>query len=234
MPAPTTDPPAEPATERGTTPPDEPDTTLPQSDTPPDSNASAPPIPPLLSLAQTAQPETEAEAEARQPVSTPAYTAADFPEERSVKSLYKLALLTYSAAHPSPGADGVTPAPIWPEWAARDHWPITLAWAAAITELAAGVLIAIGLITRLSAISIAVIMLNAAWLTELGPAIQSGHTHLGFLPDYPVWDTNLWKPLLWQLSLFAGAIALALAGPGALAIDRAPRDHTDSDELDED
>lgn len=160
-------------------------------------------------------------------------TAADFPDPIEVKRLYGLALLTYTAAHPAPNPDGTTPRPIWPEWAARDSWPIVLAWAAAITELAAGILVLVGLLTRLSALSLASVMAVAMWLTEFGPAIQAGQTVLGFLPQRDPWDPLAWKTLLWQLSLFGAALALAFAGPGALAIDRAPHPNDDLDDEDD-
>lgn len=160
-------------------------------------------------------------------------TAADFPDPIEVKRLYGLALLTYTAAHPAPNPDGTIPRPIWPEWAARDSWPIVLAWAAAITELAAGILVLVGLLTRLSALSIASVMAVAMWLTEFGPAIQAGQTVLGFLPQRDPWDTLAWKTLLWQLSLFGAALSLAFAGPGALAIDRAPHPNDDLDDEDD-
>lgn len=190
--------------------------------------------PPLLALAQD-DAATDEQAEPTDPSpATPAFTAADFPEPREVRSLHMIAILTYTAAHPAPNEDGDTPAPIWPEWAARDHWPITMAWVAAITELAAGILVGIGLLTRLAALSLAITMFTAAWLTELGAAIQSGNTLFGFLPGHDLWDVYAWRPLLWQLALAACAISLTLAGPGALAIDRAPGDEEDEDELEED
>ncbi len=226
--------PAKPAPQPDPEPTPEPaPTTQPDDQATPDpapTESAAPPLPPFLAL----QEQTTATAGARTPA-TPAYTAADFPEPQKVKSLYNLAILTYTAAHPNPAADGTTPAPIWPEWAARDHWPMTMAWVAAITELAAGLLVGVGLLTRLSALALAGIMLTAAWLTQLGPAIQSGTALFGFLPDYPVWDTQAWQPLLWQLALFAAALALACAGPGSLAIDSAPAgDDDEDDELNED
>jgi uncharacterized membrane protein YphA (DoxX/SURF4 family) len=199
-----------------------------QTDAGPDATTDAQ-TPPLLALAQDADAAAEAA-----PPTPPAFTAADFPEPRQVRSLHMIAVLTYTAAHPSPAEDGSTPSPIWPEWAARDHWPITMAWVAAITELAAGILVGVGLLTRLAALSLAATMLTAAWLTELGPAIQAGNTLFGFLPGHDLWDVYAWRPLLWQLALASAAISLALAGPGSLAIDRAPHDDEDDDELEED
>ena len=194
------------------------------------------PIPALLQTAQPQAAESPSEQPAAQTTTQPAaptYTAADFPEPVKVRSLYNLAILTYNAAHPTPDEQGVTPPPIWPDWAARDAWPRYTAWAAAITEVAAGVLILVGLLTRLSAFSLATVMLSAIWLTEVGPAIQSGDALLGFLPNHDIWNIYAWRPVLWQFSLFGAAVALALAGPGALAIDRVAGS-TDLDELDDD
>ncbi len=226
---PTTSTPAENSTDAEPESTDEPDPAL---ATPPALVAIAAQNDPPHSEGATDQ-AAEAESAQTQPA-TPTYTAADFPEPVEVRSLYNLAILTYRAAHPTPDADGNTPAPIWPEWAARDAWPRYMAWAAAGAELAAGLLIAIGLLTRLSAISLAAIMLSAAWLTELGPAIQSGDTLLGFLPNHDIWDIYAWRPLLWQFALFSAALALAFAGPGAIAIDHVSVDRDVDDDDDDD
>jgi uncharacterized membrane protein YphA (DoxX/SURF4 family) len=203
VPEPADQPESEPAPTRDDGAPD-----TPTGDDPPPPGGS---LPPLMQAAGAAPATTQA----------PGFTAGDFPEPVEVSRLHGLALLTYGAAHPGTADDGTPIKPIWPEWAARDHWPVTLAWTAAITELAAAVLILVGLLTRLSALSIAGVMLTAAWLTELGPAIQSGDTLLGFLPSRPLWDPGAWKTLLWQFSLAGAALALALAGPGAFSLDRA-------------
>lgn len=160
------------------------------------------------------------------------YTASDFPEPVRVKRVYGLALLTYQAAHPLADEQGNPGVQLWPDWAVRDKRPIYIAWAAAITECLAGVLVLIGLLTRIGAIMIAGVMATAMWLTEIGPAIQASQTHLGFLPAHDLWDTAAWKTLLWQFSLFGAALALLFAGPGALSLDRTP-DHDLDDEDDE-
>jgi uncharacterized membrane protein YphA (DoxX/SURF4 family) len=162
-----------------------------------------------------------------------ARTAAEFPDPIEVRRLYGLALLTYRAAHPTPNPDGTLPRPMWPDWAARDHWPITLAWAAAISELVAGVLVLVGLLTRISALAIAFIMASAMWLTEIGPAVQLGDAILGFLPRRDPWDVTAWRTILWQLALFGAALALAFAGPGAISIDGVASDHDDDLEDDD-
>lgn len=203
-------------------------------------NGQRPALPALLQIdtsnaADSNDPNSEPDPDLQQTApAAPTFTAADFPEPVEVRSLYMVSILTYNAAHPTPDAEGNTPPPIWPDWAARDAWPRYTAWAAAATELAAGVLIAIGLLTRLSAITLATVMLSAAWLTELGPAIQAGDTLLGFLPNHDIWDIYAWRPLLWQCSLFGAALALALTGPGAIAIDHVPVDRDDDDDDDDD
>ncbi len=161
------------------------------------------------------------------------HTAADYPEPIRVRRLYGIALLTYAAAHPSvPESGDAPPPPIWPEWAARGRWPIVIAWFASITEAVAGVFVLVGLLTRLSALAIAGVMLTAMWLTELGPAIQSAQTVLGFLPEHDPWDIAAWSTLLWQTALLGAAGGLFFAGPGALSLDRVrPRDE---DEFDDD
>ncbi len=147
------------------------------------------------------------------------YSAADFPNPVEVKRLYGIALLIDSCAHPS-DVDGTARMALWPPNAARGMWPSILAWAVALTELIGGFLLLVGLFTRLSALGIAGTMLGAMWLTVIGPAIQSGATRFGFLPDYPAFDIEKWKNLLWQFGLFMSALGLFFAGPGALAADR--------------
>lgn len=114
----------------------------------------------------------------------------------------------------------------------RDQWPTFLsstgamkgmAWAAAITELLCGAMILIGLLTRLSALGLAGVMLGALWMTQIGPAIAAGNAYLGFLPD-PQLDnaaewTKAWKDLLFQFTLLMTAVGVFFAGAGKLSID---------------
>lgn len=151
-------------------------------------------------------------------------TAADFPEAVEVRGYAGLVLALHRAIHPGLNPDDSAPLMrLWPDFdpsTEYDHWPRYAALAAALTELIGGILILVGLLTRFSAFGIANVMLVAMWLTGFGPAIQSGSTRLGFLPDYPWFGSDQWTLLLFQFSLFGAAMALVFAGPGTLSMDR--------------
>lgn len=151
-------------------------------------------------------------------------TAADFPEPVEVRGYAGIVLALHSAIHPGfKSEDGLPRMQLWPDFdpdTDYDQWPRYAALAAAFTELVGGILILLGLLTRFSAFAIANVMLVAMWLTVIGPAIQSGNTRLGFLPDYPLFGTDQWTTLLFQFSLLGSALALLFAGPGTLSMDR--------------
>jgi uncharacterized membrane protein YphA (DoxX/SURF4 family) len=152
----------------------------------------------------------------------PLATAADFPEPVSCRAMWGISLAVHRAAHPPIDAATSKPAlAIWPPIVGDGLWPKVFAVAVFLAELCGGIALLIGLFTRLAAISVAGVMLGAIWLTQVGPAIQSGKTLLGFLPVHDIWDARVWMPLGWQLSLLASALALACLGCGVLAIDRA-------------
>ena len=149
------------------------------------------------------------------------YTAADFPEPVSVKPVYLLAASLWMAAHPQAREDGTIPMPLWPPALAEGKLPLIFAVLVLAAELGGGVLVLIGLLTRFAAFSIAMVLAGAMWLTQFGPAIQSGKTVLGFLPDHPAFDGMAWMPLMWLMALFAMALALFFSGPGYMALDHA-------------
>ncbi|MBC7771488.1 MAG: DoxX family membrane protein [Pyrinomonadaceae bacterium] len=149
------------------------------------------------------------------------YTARDFPEKTTVTRVNKLALTMHAGAHPASRADGTPGVQYWPATLASGRTPIILAWCVAITEIGGGAMLLIGLLTRFWAFSLAGVMVGAIWLTVVGPALSSGDTLLGFLPNRPVFAIADWSPLLWQTSLLVCALALALGGPGLLAVDNA-------------
>ncbi|MFG0306422.1 MAG: DoxX family protein [Phycisphaerales bacterium JB040] len=144
----------------------------------------------------------------------------NFPEGGTVKSVHRLSLLLHHAGNPGLDDESNPIRPIWPETLSKGAWPPTLAWAAAVSEVLFALTLLVGLLTRLSAFAIACVMGNAMWLTVIGPAIQSGDTLLGFLPNHDVFDAAAWKTFAWQLSLFASALALVCTGSGAVGFDR--------------
>lgn len=176
---------------------------------------------------ETSAPETPVPAPTPAPTpaepapAAPAFTAADFPNGASVRKVVLLALVMDRAANPPLDAESNQPEPFWPQALAQRPWPHTLAWAVALTELIGGVLMLLGLLTRLGALGLASVMLGAMWLTQIGPAIQADHTVLGFLPAYGRFDVEAWQPLLWQFSLLAASLAVFLLGSGAIGLDRA-------------
>lgn len=148
------------------------------------------------------------------------YAASEFPDQITLPRLYGLALLLHKAAHPQTDASGVQPRKLWPSSLAGGSWPVALAWSVAITELVGGLLVLLGLLTRVSALALAGTMLGAIWLTEIGPALQARQVVLGFLPARDPFDVAAWRTLGWQLSLLGAALTLALLGSGALGFDR--------------
>jgi uncharacterized membrane protein YphA (DoxX/SURF4 family) len=160
------------------------------------------------------------------------YTAADFPNPISVRTLHVLSLSIADAAQ-SKDKDGNPVPSIWPEALAKGPWPVYIAWTAAIVETLAGVGLLVGLLTRLWALLLTGRMLAAIWLATIGPAIRSGHAVLGFLPDYPTFDAEKWKTPMLQLALLATAAALLFLGPGRASVDHAifapPREDDDEE-----
>ena len=158
------------------------------------------------------------------------YVPDDFPEGVEMRSVYGIALAVISGADPPFNEDtGVRRMATVPEMFGSSPWPTVLAWAAAITELIAGVAILFGLLSRISALNLAGVMLVAMWLTQIGPAIQMDTAILGFLPGPPApvesvfeWAVTPgnWNNFLWQLSLFAAAMGVFFGGPGWLSMDR--------------
>ncbi|MGE3108083.1 MAG: DoxX family membrane protein [Phycisphaerales bacterium] len=150
----------------------------------------------------------------------PGHSAAEFPDGADVRRVNLLALGIHHAANPSPGPDGLTPKPTWPKSLGTGRQPVYLAWAVALTGLVGGAFLLLGLLTRLCSLGVAGVMLGAMWLTQIGPAIATGKTVLGFLPQYPTFGEQ-WSHLLMQFALFMAAMALFFAGPGLLALDNA-------------
>ncbi len=94
--------------------------------------------------------------------------------------------------------------------------PIVFAWAAALSEFAGGILIALGLFTRWAAVSAAATMFVAAFVRH-----RAAHQLLSFLGIAPASEESLkaWgNPELATLFLIA-CLAVALLGPGRFSVD---------------
>lgn len=144
-------------------------------------------------------------------------------ESVDVKRVMRLALMIHHAANPGVDDQGQPLKPLWPSALANGTMPVVFAWVAAILELVCGAAMLIGFFTRLASLPLAGTMLTAMWLTQIGPAIQSGSTVLGFLPT-GVFDMGpggyVYSTILWQFALLMSALAMLFIGPGALSIDR--------------
>lgn len=153
----------------------------------------------------------------------PVLSAADFPTEHRVQRVHGITLLLSRAA--DPGLDSQSrPIPrTMPEWVGADRWPVYLAWAAAVTELLAAFMLLFGVLTRLGALFVIGIMLQAMWLTQIGPAVVGRVDSLiGFLPKAAdPWSPASYQTLLFQLCCLAMAKAVFLLGSGPIGFDRA-------------
>lgn len=147
--------------------------------------------------------------------------AAAPAEPRKVLGLHGLSVLLYNSTYPLPKSDGTAANATWPKWAGSGRKPVYLAWAVTVTELLAGLLVLMGLLTRLGALGLAGVMLGAMWLTEIGPAMASGSTVLGFLPNRPAFEPRAWDVLMFQFTLFMSSLALLFIGSGTISLDRA-------------
>ncbi|MBX3364873.1 MAG: DoxX family protein [Phycisphaeraceae bacterium] len=141
-----------------------------------------------------------------------------------VQRLYSMSVMLRTVSSPGKFPDdhdraGQDKMPLAPAFAGKDKTPIYLAWAVALTEIFAGGFMLLGFLTRISALGLVGVMLGAVWLTEIGPAIQSGSTMLGFLPKRDMFS-GVWMQLFFQLSMLLGALAVFFSGPGALSLDR--------------
>jgi uncharacterized membrane protein YphA (DoxX/SURF4 family) len=127
-----------------------------------------------------------------------------------------IALALHHAAHPASGQMA-----LWPRFLGEGLWPKCFAVAVLVGELGGGIGLLIGLFTKLAAFGVMCVMLGAMWLTQFGPAMQSGNAILGFWPRHDWNDIAAWQTLIVQGLALSSAIALMCLGSGALALDRA-------------
>ncbi|HED54393.1 MAG TPA: DoxX family protein [Phycisphaerales bacterium] len=132
--------------------------------------------------------------------------------------------MIHHAANPGVDDQGSAKLPLWPASLAKGSIPVILAWAVAVLELVCGAAMLFGFFTRIASLPLVGIMGVAIWLTQIGPAIQSGSALLGFLPPDPFGMTPdggyTYVPLLLQFSLMMASLAVFFIGPGALSVDR--------------
>jgi uncharacterized membrane protein YphA (DoxX/SURF4 family) len=151
-------------------------------------------------------------------------SAEDYPNPVQVMTLYHLALDLDAKANTDDPKDakGNPTFRLWPQFLGKSMWPLAAAWACTIAEVGCGTFLLVGLLTRFFSFVLLFNMLVAAWLTVIGPAIQSGNTRLGFLPNYPVFGGGgEWMVFLVQFILIGALLALLFAGSGGLSLDRA-------------
>jgi uncharacterized membrane protein YphA (DoxX/SURF4 family) len=148
--------------------------------------------------------------------------ASDYPDPVKIRRVYGITLLLDHAIAPTLTEDSQTPTPTMPSWLGSGRMPVYAAWATAITELAAGCFLLLGFLTRLSSLSLMVVMIVALWTTHIGPAaLQSSDAILGFIPSAAdPWDPSSYSILLWQVALIVMSLSVALLGAGPLSIDR--------------
>ncbi len=156
-----------------------------------------------------------------------AFQPGDPAEDELRRSRLSAILLKIHAAA-NPPEDRPT---LYPPGLATGRLATIQAYSVAIIEIIAGVMLLMGMLTRVWAAALFMIMLGVIWLDSLAPNILSGQVVLGFLPDRALFDMG-WVPLLWQFALLAMCGALVFSGPGAISVDNGlfgPDDGDDDD-----
>ncbi len=171
-------------------------------------DGDAPTEPPAESL--DAAPDATAEADA-----SPTYTGKD--------------MLTIDIKEmATPNAEGKA---LLPAFMGRGKMPIWIALSVSLVELIGGVLILLGLLTRVSSLMIAGVMVGAIWLTSIGPVVIYGNSgwprFLQILPaiDYSTQGNAMetfaaWQSWTFQLAMLMASLSLACLGPGSISLDR--------------
>ena len=101
------------------------------------------------------------------------------------------------------------------EWPQLGGWGKLLAWTVSVFELLAGVLLFVGLFSRLSAFVVCVILGMALYLVS--HKINGMFTMNPF--DWPL-HKEAFAQLFTEMSLIVLAFAIVVGGPGCLSIDR--------------
>ena len=169
-----------------------------EADAPPDADADEPPAAPAEADTADADADTAA----------PSHRNVDF-----------IALLFHTWA--TPNAEGKA---LLPAFVGHGKTPIWLANAVGVTELLGGIMIALGLLTRLWSLAVAGVMVGALWTTSIGPVLVYGQAGWpAFFPVLPAlhdFSAGAWQNWLWQLTLLCSALSLVCLGAGRLSLDR--------------
>jgi uncharacterized membrane protein YphA (DoxX/SURF4 family) len=155
----------------------------------------------------------------------PKKAASDYPEPMEVRKVYGIALLLSRCAEPGLTADSQPIKPILPSAFASGAVARSMAIAAAVTEITAGVLLLLGFLTRISALGTFCVMLVAIWTTQIGPAAMQTVPGdpapiLGFLPNFGSLYAMEYKDLMFQLACAAMSVAVFFLGSGPIGLDR--------------
>ncbi|MFN8729748.1 MAG: DoxX family membrane protein [Planctomyces sp.] len=156
---------------------------------------------------------------AAQPTASPSaiYLARDFPTPVTLRRVYGLALAIDDDARVP--ANAKNPMALFPPSLATGSWPIRWAWLVAITELFCGAAVLAGLLTRLSALALAGVMVGALWLDRIGPALIREAAIFGGAEADAWWNPAAWGPMWWQFGLVLCCMALVTSGPGPVSLD---------------
>jgi uncharacterized membrane protein YphA (DoxX/SURF4 family) len=144
----------------------------------------------------------------------------DFAAPVRARAVNGVAVVLWRAAHPQAVDGGTAPMALWPAALAEGSRPVYLAYAVAAVEAGGGALMLLGVLTRFWAAGVAVVMMAALWLTQIGPAVAAGDTWLGFLPRRGPLDVAAWQGMWVQVALMMSGLALAALGAGRLSVDR--------------
>jgi uncharacterized membrane protein YphA (DoxX/SURF4 family) len=170
--------------------------TEPDSDSPPASPEITPQTPSEVSATAPSSSDPTTPAPSETAATAPNSAAAAGGETFTASAMHHITLMLHAKG--------------WPR-------PVLQAWLAAMTELVAGALLAIGLFSRLWGFALAVVMGVAFYLTSW-PALSAAHYSLFALAADP-------NPLAMasfglQSALFVLAFGIFLTGPGPISLDR--------------
>ena len=93
-------------------------------------------------------------------------------------------------------------------------YPVTMAWIAALTEFVGGILLAIGLFSRIWGMGLAIAMAMAFYLTTMTQYFETGPLTVAAT------DLALFSKVFSQLGLGVLALGIFFTGPGPLSLDR--------------